>query len=49
MFHICSRPYYKKTRLKSTDEEAEHMVNILEKTIQNLDQVQGVSEGYKRK
>ena len=31
MFHLCSSPYFKKTHCKSTDEEAKHMVNILDK------------------
>ena len=47
--HLWSSPYCKNTNLKATYEEAKHMINILEKAINNSDQVQGVSVGEKRK
>ena len=49
MFQRCYRPYYKKTHHKATDEEAKHMVNVLDKAIKNPDQVQAVSAADKMK
>ena len=45
MFQQCSRPYFKKTHRKATDEESKHMFNIMDKAIKNPDQVQAVSSG----
>ena len=47
MFQQCSSPYCNKTHREATDEEAKHMVNILDKVIKNPDQVQAVSVGEK--
>ena len=49
MFQIWSISYCKKTQIEATDEEAQHMVNILDKATKNPDQVQAVSAGEKRK
>ena len=49
MVQQCSIPYYKKTHPKSTDEQVQHMVNILDKAIKNPNQVQAVSAGEKSK
>ena len=47
MFQRWSIPYYKKTHNKATYEEAQHMVNIMDKEINNPYQVQAVSAGKK--
>ena len=49
MFQRCSSPYYKETHCKATEEESKHMCNILDKEINNPDQVQAVSAGEKSK
>ena len=49
MFQRCSSPYCKKTHRKATDEESKHMINVLDKSIKNPEQVQVVSAGDKRK
>ena len=45
MFQQCSIPYCKKTHRKATDEEYKHIVNVLEKAINNPNQVQAVISG----
>ena len=49
MFQHCSSPYCKKIHHKATDEEAKHMIDILDKAINNPEQVQAVSLGEKGK
>ena len=49
MLQRCTIPNCKKIHHKATYEEAYHMIDILDKAIKNLDQVQAVSEGDKGK
>ena len=49
MFQRCYSPYCKNTHCKTTYEEATHIVNILDKAMNNTDQVQAVGAGEKRK
>ena len=49
IFQQCSIPYWNKTYRKATYEEANHMVNVPDKAINNTDQVQAVSAGEKSK
>ena len=49
MFKRWSIPYCKDIHCKAKDEEAKHMVNILDKAIKNPGQVQEFSAGEKGK